>query len=127
MIMTSSVNHEETYGFFKSNNFFGGNESSFVFFSQSSLPAVDSDGKIIMKALGVLKSINKRSISVKSKQSNKEGAGRPEGYNEEKCSSVCAMYKAGKKLSEIEEELDVVKSTIYIYLAKKNIPLRSKK
>tara|TARA_B110000285_G_C15064094_1_gene584085 strand:+ start:601 stop:870 length:270 start_codon:yes stop_codon:yes gene_type:complete len=49
MIMTSSVNHEETYGFFKSNNFFGGNESSFVFFSQSSLPAVDPDGKIIMR------------------------------------------------------------------------------
>lgn len=50
MIMTSSVNHEETYNFFKSNNFFGGEESSFVFFSQSSLPAVDPEGKIIMKS-----------------------------------------------------------------------------
>jgi len=33
MIMTWGVNLEENEGFFKENNFFGGNESSFVFFS----------------------------------------------------------------------------------------------
>jgi UDP-N-acetylglucosamine/UDP-N-acetylgalactosamine diphosphorylase len=50
MIMTSGVNHDETYNFFKDNNFFGGKQSSFVFFQQSSLPAVDPEGKIIMKS-----------------------------------------------------------------------------
>lgn len=50
MIMTSSINHEETQMFFKDNNFFGGNENSFVFFQQASLPAVDKEGKIIMKS-----------------------------------------------------------------------------
>ena len=49
LIMTSGVNHEETVGFFKQNNYFGGNESSFVFFQQSSLPAVDNNGKVILK------------------------------------------------------------------------------
>jgi len=32
MIMTSGNNHDETVDFFKSKDFFGGEESSFVFF-----------------------------------------------------------------------------------------------
>lgn len=50
MIMTSAINHVETVQFFKDNKYFGGQESSFVFFSQATLPAVDLEGKIIMKS-----------------------------------------------------------------------------
>jgi UDP-N-acetylglucosamine pyrophosphorylase len=50
MIMTSANNHDETVNFCESNNYFGGLASSFIFFSQSSLPAVDHDGKILMKS-----------------------------------------------------------------------------
>ena len=50
MIMTSGNNHNETVDFFKSNNYFGGLESSFIFFQQAMLPAIDHNtGKILMK------------------------------------------------------------------------------
>ena len=48
-IMTSKENHDETVQFFKDNAFFGGQESNFVFFSQQMLPALDTNGKIMLK------------------------------------------------------------------------------
>ena len=48
-IMTSLENHEETVQFFRDNAFFGGRESSFVFFQQQMLPALDTNGKIMLK------------------------------------------------------------------------------
>ena len=48
-IMTSFENHDETVQFFKENGYFGGQESSFVFFPQQMLPAVDTNGKIMMR------------------------------------------------------------------------------
>lgn len=50
MIMTSAINHVETVEFFHKNKFFGGESYNFVFFQQAVLPAVDHDGKIIMKS-----------------------------------------------------------------------------
>ena len=47
-IMTSRENHEETVQFFKDNAFFGGQESNFVFFPQQMLPALDTNGKILL-------------------------------------------------------------------------------
>ena len=48
-IMTNHENHAETVKFFADNAYFGGQESSFVFFPQQMLPALDKDGKILMK------------------------------------------------------------------------------
>ena len=48
--MTSALNHYETIKFFEDNLYFGGDKNSFVFFQQSVLPAVDLNGKIIMKS-----------------------------------------------------------------------------
>lgn len=48
--MTSALNHYETIKFFEDNQYFGGDKNSFVFFQQSVLPAVDLEGKIIMKS-----------------------------------------------------------------------------
>ena len=48
--MTSALNHYETIKFFADNQYFGGDKNSFVFFQQSVLPAVDLEGKIIMKS-----------------------------------------------------------------------------
>ena len=50
LIMTSALNHAETEKFFKDNKYFGGEQSSFHFFSQAVIPAVDKEGKIIMKS-----------------------------------------------------------------------------
>ena len=52
MIMTSPENHEETVQFFKDKSYFGGLPSSFVFFQQQMMPAVDDQGNIIMKSSG---------------------------------------------------------------------------
>lgn len=49
-IMTSRENHDETVQFFKDNSFFGGQESSFVFFPQQMLPAMDTNGKIMLQS-----------------------------------------------------------------------------
>ena len=48
--MTSGQNHDETVDFFKNNNFFGGEASSFMFFQQASLPLIDQEGKILIKS-----------------------------------------------------------------------------
>jgi len=48
LIMTSPENHRETVNFFKEHCFFGGLESSFIFFTQAMLPAMDLNGKIMM-------------------------------------------------------------------------------
>lgn len=50
LVMTSALNHEETKKFFKDNKYFGALESSFIFFSQAVIPAVDTEGKILMKS-----------------------------------------------------------------------------
>ena len=51
LVMTSGNNHAETVGFFKENNYFGGHEDSFMFFSQAMLPAIDhKTGKFLMKS-----------------------------------------------------------------------------
>ena len=49
MVMTSKINHDETVKFFKDNNYFQASKDNFIFFQQSVLPAVDKEGKIIMK------------------------------------------------------------------------------
>lgn len=49
-VMTSYENHDETVQYFRDNAYFGGEESSFVFFPQTMLPAVDTSGKILMKS-----------------------------------------------------------------------------
>jgi UDP-N-acetylglucosamine/UDP-N-acetylgalactosamine diphosphorylase len=49
LIMTSALNHNETVKFFKDNKYFGGQSTSFIFFQQAVIPAVDTEGKIIMK------------------------------------------------------------------------------
>ena len=50
LIMTSGNNHEETVEFFEQNNLFGAEKGQIIFFKQSSLPAIDTDGKIVMKS-----------------------------------------------------------------------------
>ena len=50
LIMTTYDNYDETKEFFRENKFFGGEESSFIFFKQRMLPAVDLEGKIYMKS-----------------------------------------------------------------------------
>lgn len=50
LIMTSALNHDETTKFFKDNKYFGGEASSFIFFQQAVIPAVNTEGKIIMKS-----------------------------------------------------------------------------
>ena len=54
-VMTSYENHEETVDFFRENNYFGGKESSFIFFPQQMLPALDTSGKIMLKSQSELK------------------------------------------------------------------------
>jgi UDP-N-acetylglucosamine/UDP-N-acetylgalactosamine diphosphorylase len=53
-IMTSGINHTETVGFFESNNFFGLDPASVHFFSQGLMPAVDTEGKIILADKGTI-------------------------------------------------------------------------
>lgn len=50
LIMTSQINHNDTIEFFESNNYFGANRESFIFFEQAVLPAVDENGKILIEA-----------------------------------------------------------------------------
>lgn len=54
-VMTSFENHDETVAFFKENNYFGGHADSFVFFPQAMLPAVDTNGKIMLQSQSSLK------------------------------------------------------------------------
>jgi UDP-N-acetylglucosamine/UDP-N-acetylgalactosamine diphosphorylase len=50
LIMTSTENHEATINFFKSMSFFGVKPENIVFFPQDTIPALDLEGKIIMKS-----------------------------------------------------------------------------
>jgi len=54
-VMTSHENHRETVQFFRQNHYFGGDESSFVFFPQAMLPALTTEGKIMMSSKSSLK------------------------------------------------------------------------
>ena len=54
-VMTSFENHAETVKFFKENEYFGGSENSFVFFPQTMLPALTTEGKIMMSSKSTLK------------------------------------------------------------------------
>ena len=49
IIMTSEVNNDDTIKFFENNNFFGLNKNDIFFIKQGVLPAIDFDGKIILK------------------------------------------------------------------------------
>ncbi|MBK1876306.1 UTP--glucose-1-phosphate uridylyltransferase [Pelagicoccus mobilis] len=51
-VMTSDINHEATVSFFEKNKYFGLAEGSVTFFRQGRMPAVDSEGKIILEAKG---------------------------------------------------------------------------
>ena len=41
------MNHNETVQFFEDNSYFGANKENIIFFPQSSLPAIDENGKIL--------------------------------------------------------------------------------
>lgn len=53
LIMTSSINDEETKTFFKKNNNFGLDPSQLFFFTQPSLPFLTLDGKIFYESEGI--------------------------------------------------------------------------
>lgn len=53
-IMTSQSNHLETIEFFEKHQYFSLNKSNIRFFSQDMLPAVDSNGKLILSEKGSL-------------------------------------------------------------------------
>lgn len=48
--MTSELNHDDTVEFFQQNIYFGAKPDSIKFFQQGTLPAFDSDGKIILES-----------------------------------------------------------------------------
>jgi UDP-N-acetylglucosamine/UDP-N-acetylgalactosamine diphosphorylase len=48
LVMTSPLNHATTVEYFTSNNFFGLEREHVIFFPQGTLPALTSEGKIIM-------------------------------------------------------------------------------
>lgn len=50
--MTSPINDAETKAFFKEHNCFGIPESCIHFFTQGTIPAVDTEGKIMMEGRG---------------------------------------------------------------------------
>ena len=50
LVMTTLENYSETYEFFQKNDFFGGRQENFIFFKQSMLPAISTEGKIYMKS-----------------------------------------------------------------------------
>jgi len=47
-IMTSKENHDETIDFLEKNNYFGYDKESVTIFTQSELPLVDEDGKLLI-------------------------------------------------------------------------------
>ena len=51
LVMTSTDNYLETKAFFANHNYFGGSKESFIFFKQRMIPAVDAQGKILMRKL----------------------------------------------------------------------------
>ena len=52
LIMTSHINDAPTRAFFEENNFFGLNPKDVIFFKQGLMPAVDTNGKIILEEKG---------------------------------------------------------------------------
>lgn len=50
LVMTSQSNHNQTVNFFKTNKYFGAQESSFIFFPQDMLPQVNKSGKIMLSS-----------------------------------------------------------------------------
>ena len=50
LVMTTPENFAETRAFFAKHNYFGGNQDSFIFFQQQMLPALDTNGKIMLKS-----------------------------------------------------------------------------
>jgi UDP-N-acetylglucosamine/UDP-N-acetylgalactosamine diphosphorylase len=48
-IMTSSVNHEETFNFFEDHNYFGLDKNQVYFFSQTDLPFLNSEGNLFLE------------------------------------------------------------------------------
>jgi len=55
LIMTNHETHRDIVNFFRDNEFFGGDESQFVFFPQTMLPAFTTEGKIMMAGKGKIK------------------------------------------------------------------------
>jgi len=49
-IMTSDVNNDETVSFFEENSYFGLQKENVFFFTQEMIPALDTNGKIVMKS-----------------------------------------------------------------------------
>lgn len=49
-IMTSTVNHEDTVSFFQEHDFFGYSKDHVKFFIQKMVPAVDYEGRILLKS-----------------------------------------------------------------------------
>ena len=54
LVMTSEENHADTVAFFEANDHFGLAPGQARFFTQGMLPAVDRDGRLVMKELGAL-------------------------------------------------------------------------
>lgn len=52
--MTSELNNEEIISYFKSNDYFGYDPDSIVFFPQGWIPALDYNGKVMIEDEGVL-------------------------------------------------------------------------
>lgn len=50
-IMTSTNNYFDTINFFEQNNFFGYNPDNIIFFTQSDLPILDTNGKLILSEI----------------------------------------------------------------------------
>ena len=51
-IMTSNLNHQQTTEHFKENNYFGIDPQDIFFFQQGMIPAIDTNGKILMSGPG---------------------------------------------------------------------------
>ena len=49
-IMTSHVNYQDTVDFFEANNYFGLKQEQVHFFRQGRMPAIDTDGKILLSS-----------------------------------------------------------------------------
>ena len=54
-IMTSKENNKDTINFFEKNNYFGYNKDHIKFFSQSELPVISKEGKILLSNKGTIK------------------------------------------------------------------------
>lgn len=53
-VMTSPANHDETVAFFEERDYMGLDRDRVRFFNQGTMPAVDTDGRLILKAPGEL-------------------------------------------------------------------------